>query len=92
VEQGIAYLEVHTDAPLEVLVARDVKGLYRRAIAGEIPNFTGISDPYERPESPDLTVRSDQETLPQSVERVLSELRARGLVRPPPTARAQERA
>jgi len=80
--EGIPYIEIHTDATLEALVSRDVKGLYRRAIAGEIPNFTGITDPYERPDTPEIAVRTDQETLSESVARVVVELRARELLGP----------
>src|SRR5580693_7638613 len=56
------FLEVFVDCPIEVLAQRDVKGLYKRALAGEVGNFTGISDPYEPPLHPDITVRSDRET------------------------------
>ncbi len=64
-------LEVFVDAPLEVVTERDVKGLYLKALAGEIKHFTGVSDPYEAPLSPDLHLRTDQETLEQSAARVL---------------------
>ena len=74
------FLEVYVNAPLEVCAARDVKGLYRRALAGEIPHFTGVSDPYEPPESPDVEVRTDQLSVPQAVETVLAALRSRGVV------------
>lgn len=56
---------------------RDVKGLYRKARAGEIPNFTGISSPYEAPDKPDLTLDTDRETLAVCVERVLQLMRDR---------------
>ncbi len=74
------FVEVFVDCPLEVLAARDVKGLYKKALAGEVGNFTGISDPYEAPEKPDVTVRSDRETVEVSVERVWQELVQRGLI------------
>src|SRR5690606_15737355 len=77
-----SFLEVHVHAPLEVLIERDVKGLYKKAIAGEIPHFTGISDPYEPPESPDLVVRTDQEEIEASVRRVLELLEDRGFLSP----------
>ena len=64
-----------------VLAARDVKGLYRKAMAGELPHFTGVSDPYEPPEHPEVTVRTDQEAVEVSVERVLGALRERRLIR-----------
>jgi len=65
------FLEVHLDVPLEVVEARDVKGLYKRARAGEIPNFTGISDPYEPPEDPEVVCRTHEETVAESAERIL---------------------
>jgi adenylylsulfate kinase len=74
------FVEVFVDCPIEVLASRDVKGLYKKALAGEVGNFTGISDPYEPPLNPDVTVRSDRETVQESVERVWSELVRRGLV------------
>jgi adenylylsulfate kinase len=79
-ELGIPFLEIYVRAPLEVLVQRDVKGLYKKALAGELPNFTGVSDPYEPPEVPELTVQTDSESLEGSVERVLELLRGRGLL------------
>jgi adenylyl-sulfate kinase len=74
---GVLFLEVHIDAALPVLIARDPKGLYRRAQNGELPHFTGISDPYEPPAAPDVLVRSDHDTVEDSVERVLARLRGR---------------
>ena len=74
------FVEVFVDCPVEVLAARDVKGLYKKALAGEVGNFTGISDPYEAPVNPDVTVRSDRETVEESVARVWTELVRRGLV------------
>ncbi|MCU1325395.1 MAG: adenylylsulfate kinase / phosphoadenylylsulfate reductase (thioredoxin) [Bryobacterales bacterium] len=74
------FVEVFVDCPIEVLAARDVKGLYKKALAGEVGNFTGISDPYEAPLNPDVTVRSDRESVEESVDRVWAELIRRGLV------------
>ena len=74
------FLEVFVDCPVEVLAARDVKGLYKRALAGEVGNFTGISDPYEPPLNPEVTVRSDRETLEESVGKVWSELTRKGWI------------
>ena len=69
------FVEVHMDASLEVLAERDVKGLYRRAMAGEIRNFTGVDDPYEPPLAPEVVCRSDgTETAEQSVDRILDRL------------------
>lgn len=71
------FLEVFVDCPIDVLAQRDVKGLYKRALAGEVGNFTGISDPYEPPLHPDVTVRSDCETIEEGVGRIWNELIAR---------------
>lgn len=67
-------LEVFVDAPLEVVAARDVKGLYQKARRGEIAHFTGVSDPYEAPLSPDVHLRTDQIGVQEGVERVLRAL------------------
>jgi phosphoadenosine phosphosulfate reductase len=74
------FVEVYVDCPIEVLAERDVKGLYKRALAGEISNFTGISDPYEPPLAPTITVNSSQETPEQSVERIWATLENSGLI------------
>ena len=74
------FLEVFVDCPIEVLAARDVKGLYKRAAAGELTHFTGISDPYEPPPDPDVTVRSDRETVQESAAKIWSELERRGWI------------
>jgi adenylylsulfate kinase len=78
--EGVPFLEVFLDASLEALIARDPKDLYRKALAGEVPHFTGVSDPYERPEAPDLTLRTDCEEATESVERLVAVLRGRGLI------------
>jgi len=82
-QEGIPFVEVFAEAQLEALVLRDVKGLYRKALAGDIPHFTGISDPYEPPESPEVRVGTDRESVPQSVESILAALRERGLFHAP---------
>jgi adenylyl-sulfate kinase len=74
------FVEVFVDCPIEVLASRDVKGLYKKALAGEVGNFTGISDPYEPPVHPDVTVRSDREPVEESVDKIWRELVQRGLV------------
>jgi adenylyl-sulfate kinase len=74
------FVEVHLDCPLEVLVERDVKGLYKRALAGEIEHFTGVSDPYEAPVAPEVRISSDRESPEQSVERIWATLEQLGLV------------
>jgi adenylylsulfate kinase len=77
---GHAFVEVFVHAPLETVIERDVKGLYRRAQAGEIPSFTGISDPYEPPPSPDVEVRTDRESRAECEARIVAALTARGLL------------
>jgi adenylyl-sulfate kinase len=74
------FVEVYVECPIEVLAERDVKGLYKKALAGEIPNFTGVSDPYEPPVAPEVTVNSSKETPEQSVERIWATLERLGLV------------
>jgi adenylyl-sulfate kinase len=74
------FIEVYVECPLPVLVDRDVKGLYAKAIAGEIPHFTGVSDPYEAPLNPDVTINSSLETPEQSVAKVCDILENLGLV------------
>jgi len=74
------FMEVFVDAPLEVVIDRDVKGLYKQAMAGEIENFTGISDPFEAPESPDIHIRTDQQTPEESAQEIIRHLEAAGLV------------
>jgi adenylylsulfate kinase-like enzyme len=68
-------------------VARDVKGLYKKALAGEIAHFTGVSDPYEAPESPDVVVQSDHESVEEGLARILAALEERGLLAEPVFAR-----
>ncbi len=66
------FIEVFVDAPLEVCAERDVKGLYAKAFAGEIPNFTGVSDPYEAPVNPDIHIQTHMETVEESVANVIT--------------------
>jgi adenylylsulfate kinase len=68
------YVEVYVKAPLEVLKERDVKGMYKKALAGEIKNFTGISDPYEEPVDPEIIVETDKETVEESVYKIMKTL------------------
>jgi adenylyl-sulfate kinase len=74
------FVEVHVDCPIEVLAERDVKGLYKKALAGEIGQFTGVSDPYEPPLQPEVTVRSHEETPQQSADRIWATLERLGLI------------
>jgi adenylylsulfate kinase len=80
VEEFGPFVEVFVDTSVEECARRDVKGLYAKAFSGEIKGFTGVSDPYEAPPSPDLHIRTEEETPAESAARVLAELEARGLV------------
>ena len=77
---GHAFVEVFVHAPLETVIARDVKGLYQRARAGEIASVTGISDPYEPPTAPDVEVHTDRDDRATCEARIVDALVARGLV------------
>jgi adenylyl-sulfate kinase len=79
-QDGAAFVEVFVRCPLEVLAERDVKGLYRKALAGEIKEFTGISDPYEEPLAPEIIVETDRESVGTSAAKIIRELELRGLV------------
>ena len=72
------FVEVYVDASLETCESRDVKGLYQKARAGEIPEFTGISAPYEAPESPELVLDTNAKSVEESVEELLRSLDKRG--------------
>ena len=76
---GHDLVEIYVNAPLEVVEARDVKGLYAKARRGEIESFTGISDPYEPPTAPALEVRTDRDAKDACVEQIIVALAARGL-------------
>ena len=77
-----SFVEVFVECPVAVLAERDVKGLYKRALAGEVGNFTGISDPYEPPLNPDVIVQSDRESVEESVDKIWRKLLEKGLVSP----------
>jgi adenylyl-sulfate kinase len=77
---GVPFVEVYAEAGLDALVSRDVKGLYKKALAGEIAHFTGVSDPYEPPAAADVVVHSDRESVEASLARILAALEERGLV------------
>ncbi len=74
------FVEVFVKCPLETLVERDVKGLYKKALAGEIPNFTGVSDPYEEPLSPEVVVESHIESVDESLRKLLARLEDLGFI------------
>jgi adenylyl-sulfate kinase len=75
------FVEIYIDCPMDVLLARDVKRLYRKALAGEIINFTGVSDPYEPPLNAELVIDSSVESPEQSTARVWSTLKSLGMIR-----------
>jgi len=79
-QEGVAFIEVFVKCPIAVLAERDVKGLYKKALAGELQGFTGVSDPYEEPLAPDVVVETDRETVEFSLTRMLNELEQRGLI------------
>ena len=81
----IDFVEVFVDVPLEVAAERDVKGLYKKAFAGEIEQFTGVSDPYEPPVAPDLVLKTDEETPEESAKRVIEKLEFFGYLWSPST-------
>src|SRR5688572_3326971 len=71
-----SFIEVFVKCPLDVLIERDVKGLYKKALAGEIKNFTGVSDPYEDPLHPEIVVETDKESIEESVQKIIGYLQA----------------
>lgn len=76
------FVEIYVNAPVEVCEERDVKGLYKKARAGEIKGFTGIDDPYEAPTNPEVECRTDKESLEESVNKVLAKLEEMGYLQP----------
>lgn len=79
-DAGMQFIEVFVDVPLSVAEERDPKGLYKKARAGEIPNFTGISDPYEEPLNAEIVLNSHEMSLEEEVELLLNILAERGLL------------
>src|SRR5262249_2089344 len=75
---GPDFVEVFVDCPIDALVKRDVKGLYAKALRGEIKNFTGIDDPYEPPLNPEVTVYTDRETVDESTAKIVAYLEEQG--------------
>ncbi len=87
------FVEVYVDTPLEVCIQRDVKGMYKKALAGEIKGFTGIDDPYEPPLNPELVIHTEHETVPESAARIMSKLQELGYLDPadaPPYTAVEE--
>lgn len=89
-EQTHNFIEVYVNASLDACAARDVKGMYAKAFAGQIKNFTGVDDPYEVPENPEITIYTEQETVEQSAQRILDYLEGRGLIPVAPVSRQIE--
>lgn len=75
------FIEVYVRCPVAVCMERDVKGMYRKALSGEIKDFTGVDDPYEEPLNPELVLDTDKETVEESVDKVLEKLKALGYIR-----------
>jgi adenylylsulfate kinase-like enzyme len=74
------FVEIYVNTPLEICIKRDVKGMYKRAIAGELTHFTGVDDPYEPPLKPELIVETAGETPAESAARILAKLERMGLI------------
>ena len=79
---GDGFIEVYVRCPIEVCAERDVKGLYKKAYAGEIPEFTGVSDPYEPPAAPELVLNTDEEETEESARKVIAKLEELGYLDP----------
>ena len=77
---GKQFFEVYLDCPLETCIQRDGKGLYKLALAGQLKDFTGVDDPYEPPRNPELTIRSGEESVEESLDRLLECLSSRGYI------------
>jgi adenylylsulfate kinase len=77
---GERFIEVYVKASVDTCAERDVKGLYAKAFAGEIKEFTGVSDPYEAPDNPEVTCDTEAETAEESAQRLLEYLESRGLI------------
>jgi len=76
------FVEVYAKCPIEVLTERDVKGLYKKALAGEIKNFTGVSDPYEEPLNPEVVIETDKESEDESLAKLVAKLEELGYLAP----------
>lgn len=76
------FIEVYAKCPIDVLSERDVKGLYKKALAGELANFTGVSDPYEEPLHAEVVVETDREAVGESLAKIVASLEKQGYLRP----------
>ena len=74
------FVEIYVKCPVEVCIQRDTRGMYKKALAGEIQNFTGISDPYEEPLNPEVLIESHKESLEESVAKVMVKIKELGYV------------
>ena len=74
------FVEIYVRCPVEICMERDTRGMYKKALAGEIQNFTGISDPYEEPLNPELLIEADKEPLKESVARVIAKVKELGYI------------
>jgi adenylyl-sulfate kinase len=79
------FVEIYTKTSLDAVIKRDVKGLYKKAIAGEIKQFTGISDPFDEPTHPDIVVETDKETVDESFKKIMNSLIGAGHIEKEPT-------
>lgn len=74
------FVEIYVKCPVEVCIQRDTRGMYKKALAGEITNFTGVSDPYEEPLNPEVLIESDKESLAESVTKVIAKIKELGYI------------
>lgn len=74
------FVEIYVKCPVEVCIQRDTRGMYKKALAGEIQNFTGISDPYEEPLNPEVLIESHKESLEESMSKVMAKIRELGYI------------
>jgi adenylylsulfate kinase len=84
------FVEIYVKCPISVLAERDVKGLYKKALAGEIKNFTGVDDPYEEPFSAEIVIETDVESPEESARRIISRLEELALLNPAPSGYTDE--
>jgi len=82
-DDSLPFIEVYVDIPLEVAEQRDPKGLYKKARAGEIKEFTGISAPYEEPPQPEITIKTHEDGVEECVASIVTWLEEKGLLKPP---------
>lgn len=80
IEEEAPFIEVYAKCSLEECIRRDPKGLYKRALAGEIKNFTGVDDPYEEPENPELVIDTEHDSAEENAKKILEKLKEAGLI------------